>query len=50
MVVPSGGAVVLWVLTLTAHDKESVTIMCEGEEKVINKKDTVYIKLDDFDL
>ena len=36
--------------TLTAHDKESVTIMCEGEEKVINKKDTVYIKLDDFDL
>lgn len=37
--------------TLTAHDKESVTIVMEdGSEKVINKKDTVYIKLDDFNL
>ena len=36
--------------TLTAHDKENVVIMCDGEEKVIKKKDTVYIKLDDFDL
>lgn len=36
--------------TLTAHDKDTVTIVSEGAERVINKKDTVYIKLDDFEL
>ncbi len=36
--------------TLTAHDRDTVTIVCEGREGVINKKDTVYIKLDDFEL
>ncbi len=36
--------------TLTAHDKDTVTIVFEGTERVINKKDTVYIKLDDFEL
>ena len=36
--------------TLTAHDKDTVTLACEGTERVINKKDTVYIKLDDFEL
>lgn len=35
---------------LTAHDRESVTVMLAGQERVIKKKDTVYIKLDDFDL
>lgn len=35
---------------LTAHDRESVTVMLDGQERVIKKKDTVYIKLDDFDL
>lgn len=35
--------------TLVAHDKENVTVMLEGDEKVIiQKKNTVYIKLDDF--
>ena len=36
--------------TLVAHDKDTVTVVCEGDQKVINKKDTVYIKLDDFEL
>ena len=36
--------------TLTAHDKDTVTVVSEGAESVINKKDTVYIKLDDFEL
>ena len=37
--------------TLIAHDKETVEIMSEqGEETVIKKKDTVYIKLDDFNI
>ncbi len=36
--------------TLTAHDKDTVTVMTDGTERVINKKDTVYIKLDDFEL
>ena len=36
--------------TLTAHDKDTVTVMTDGVESVINKKDTVYIKLDDFEL
>lgn len=35
--------------TLLSHDKENVTIMLEGDGPVtIRKKDTVYIKLDDF--
>lgn len=37
--------------TLIAHDRETVSIAQEnGGQSVINKKDTVYIKLDDFDL
>ncbi len=36
--------------TLLTHDKDTVTVMTDGQEKVINKKDTVYIKLDDFEL
>lgn len=36
--------------TLIAHDKDTVTITEDGTEKVINKKDMVYIKLDDFEL
>ncbi len=36
--------------TLTAHDKETVTVITNGSERVIKKKDTVYIKLDDFNL
>ncbi|MBQ9461077.1 MAG: ribosome maturation factor RimP [Clostridia bacterium] len=36
--------------TLVAHDKDTVTIVCDGNERVINKKDTVYIKLDDFEI
>lgn len=36
--------------TLIAHDKDTVTVALEGTESVINKKDTVYIKLDDFNL
>lgn len=37
--------------TLTAHDKESVTVMTEtGRQYVIKKKDCVYIKLDDFNI
>ena len=36
--------------TLTAHDRDTVTLMTDGAERVINKKDTVYIKLDDFEL
>ena len=35
---------------LICHDKDTVTISLDGQESVINKKDTVYIKLDDFDL
>ncbi len=36
---------------LIAHDKDSVTLaLPDGEQEVINKKDTVYIKLDDFNL
>lgn len=35
--------------TLIAHDKESVIVMLDGNEKMtIQKKDTAYIKLDDF--
>ena len=35
--------------TLIAHDKDSVTLMLGGNEKTtIQKKNTVYIKLDDF--
>lgn len=35
--------------TLIAHDKDSVTLMLDGNEKTtIQKKNTVYIKLDDF--
>lgn len=37
--------------TLISSDADTVRIMCEnGESPVINKKDTVYIKLDDFNL
>ena len=37
--------------TLVAHDKETITVSAQdGEQYVINKKDTVYIKLDDFNL
>ncbi len=37
--------------TLISHDKDSAVIMSEnGEERVIKKKDTVYIKLDDFNI
>lgn len=36
--------------TLTAHDKDTITMMTDGTQRVINKKDTVYIKLDDFEL
>lgn len=37
--------------TLTAHTKDNITLALEnGEQKVINKKDTVYIKLDDFNI
>ncbi len=37
--------------TLIAHDKENIEILSEtGEESVIKKKDTVYIKLDDFNI
>ena len=36
--------------TLISHDKETVTIALDGQESVINKKDAVYIKLDDFNL
>lgn len=37
--------------TLIAHDKESITVMSEnGEQSVIKKKETVYIKLDDFNI
>ena len=35
---------------LTAHDKDLVTVAFDGQERVIKKKETVYIKLDDFDL
>lgn len=36
---------------LVANDKDTVTINAEnGSEYVINKKDAVYIKLDDFNL
>ena len=35
---------------LTAHDKDLVTVALDGQERVIKKKETVYIKLDDFDL
>lgn len=37
--------------TLVGHDKENVSIVLEnGAEAVIKKKDTVYIKLDDFNI
>lgn len=37
--------------TLTAHDKENVELTLEdGTPSVIKKKDTVYIKLDDFNI
>ncbi len=35
--------------TLLSHDKENITIMLEGDKKItIQKKNAVYIKLDDF--
>ncbi len=36
--------------TLTNHDKDTVTVVCDGQETVLNKKETVYIKLDDFEM
>lgn len=40
-----------WKGTLIAHDKDTITVNPEnGVPLVINKKDTVYIKLDDFNL
>lgn len=37
--------------TLVAHDKDTVELMTDaGVETVIKKKDTVYIKLDDFNI
>lgn len=37
--------------TLIAHDRDTVTISSEnGSQIVINKKDAVYIKLDDFNI
>ena len=37
--------------TLVGHDKENASIVLEnGAEAVIKKKDTVYIKLDDFNI
>lgn len=37
--------------TLVAHDRENVTVALEnGEQTVIKKKGTVYIKLDDFNI
>ncbi len=37
--------------TLVAHDKETVTIVLnDGVQKTLNKKETVYVKLDDFEL
>ena len=37
--------------TLVAHDKEDITVALEnGEQTVIKKKGTVYIKLDDFNI
>ena len=37
--------------TLISHDKDDAEIFTQdGEKLVIKKKDTVYIKLDDFDL
>ncbi len=36
--------------TLTAHNKDTVTLALDGVDRVIAKKDTVYIKLDDFNI
>lgn len=37
--------------TLVAHDKETVTVVLDdGVQKTLNKKETVYVKLDDFEL
>lgn len=37
--------------TLISHNKETITIVLEnGDEAVIKKKSTVYIKLDDFNI
>lgn len=37
--------------TLAAHDKETVTVvMNDGIQKTLRKKETVYVKLDDFEL
>ncbi len=37
--------------TLIAHDRESITVALEsGKQRVIRKKDAVYIKSDDFDI
>lgn len=37
--------------TLVAHDKETVTLVLnDGDQMTLNKKETVYIKLDDFEL
>ncbi len=36
--------------SLTAHDKDTVTVFENGSHRVIKKKDTVYIKLDDFEM
>ena len=37
--------------TLIFHDKDNATIkLSNGDEKTVRKKDTVYIKLDDFNI
>ena len=37
--------------TLVANEKDSIELILEdGSERVINKKDSVYIKLDDFNI
>lgn len=37
--------------TLIAHDKDNITVALEsGEQLSVKKKDTVYIKLDDFNI
>ncbi|MGN0536678.1 MAG: ribosome maturation factor RimP [Acutalibacteraceae bacterium] len=37
--------------TLVAHDKDTVTVVLDnGVQKTLGKKETVYVKLDDFEL
>lgn len=37
--------------TLIAHDKDTVTVVLDnGVQKTLGKKETVYVKLDDFEL